>query len=46
MGIFQYLAIGASKLVQYRAVHFALPIVWLITVLAYVGTSTLAIIAN
>ena len=29
-----------------RAVHFALPIVWLIGILAYVGTSTLASIAN
>jgi hypothetical protein len=29
-----------------RAVHFALPIVWLMTVLAYVGKSTLAIIAS
>jgi len=42
-----HMGIAAVGLItENRAVHFALPIVWLISVLAYVGTSTLVIIAN
>ena len=33
-------------LTENRAVHVALPIVWLISVLAFVGMSTMGIIAN